>query len=352
MMFASDNAAGTSAGIVDAVVAVSAQAHLAYGNDTVTASAGQRVAELFGTDVDLHCVSTGSAANSLALAALTRPWGSILCHRSAHIEVDECGGPEFFSGGAKLVLLDGDDGKIDPDEMRRAVRHRVGDVHSAQPQVLSLTQATETGSVYSLDEIRTLTTIARDAGLRVHMDGARFANALVHLGVSPAEMTWRSGVDILSFGITKNGGMTTDAIVSFDPTLHDELRFRVKRGGQLASKMRFESAQVLAYLADDLWLRNAGHANEMAQRLISGLRTTAGVTVQGAAQANLVFCALPERVIDGLTTQGYVFHHGIPAPGVARLVTSHATTADAVDGLLATIEDLTTTTATDNPQHS
>lgn len=339
-MFASDNAAGASAEIVDAVAAVSMEAHLAYGNDPVTAAAGERVAEVFGTDVDVHCVSTGSAANSLALSALTRPWGSILCHRSAHIEVDECGGPEFFTGGAKLVLLDGDDGKIDPGELRRAVRHRAGDVHSVQPQVLSLTQATETGSVYSLDEIHTLTGIARDAGLRTHLDGARFANALVHLDVSPAEMSWRCGVDLLSFGITKNGGMTTDAVVSFDGSLRDELAFRVKRAGQLASKLRFESAQVLAYLADDLWLRNARHANMMAQRLVSGLHATSGVAVRGAAQANLVFCDLPDRVIDGLENQGYVFHHGIPEPGVARLVTSHATTTESVDGLLTAIGDL------------
>ncbi|MEE3853092.1 low specificity L-threonine aldolase [Gordonia sp. LSe1-13] len=336
-MFASDNAAGACAEIVDAVVAVADQAHLAYGNDPVTATATRRVAEIFETDVDLHCVSTGSAANSLALSALVRPWGSILCHRTSHIQVDECGGPEFYTGGAKLALLDGDDGKIHPGQLRRAVADRVGDVHSVQPQVLSITQATETGSVYTLDEVRALTSIAREAGLRVHMDGARFANALVHLDLSPAEMSWRAGVDILSFGITKNGGMTTDAVVCFDVALGTELAFRAKRAGQLASKMRFESAQVLAYLSNDVWLRNARHANAMAQRLVTGLRATPTVRVRGSVDANLVFCELPEPLLSGLLDRGYVFHHGIPEPGVARLVTSHATTADDVDELLAAL---------------
>ncbi|MFW0785871.1 low specificity L-threonine aldolase [Gordonia sp. CPCC 206044] len=343
-MFASDNAAGASGQIVDAVVRVAFDAQPAYGLDPVTASARMRMSEVFERDVDLHFVATGSAANSLALAALARPWGSILCHRSSHIQVDECGGPEFFTGGAKLVLLDGDDGKVDPAALQRAARDRVGDVHSAQPQVLSITQATETGSVYTLDEIGTLTDIARDAGLRVHMDGARFANALVSVGANPAEMSWRAGVDILSFGVTKNGGMTTDAVVSFDPTLAGELAFRVKRAGQLGSKLRFEAAQVDAYLADDLWLRNARHANAMGERLRTGLGAIPQARVQGSPRANMVFCALPDPVVDALIDRGFVFHHGIGGPGVARFVTSHATTPEGVDGLLSAIGDLTEAT--------
>lgn len=332
--FASDNAVGASPEIIDAIARVSADGHVGYGDDPVTASARARVVEAFEHDADVHCVSTGSAANGLALATLLSPWGSVLCHRDSHVFYDECGAPEFFTAGGKLIPLDGPDGKIDPAALAHAARAGAGVVHSAQPQVLSITQATETGSVYTLDEIRELTDIAHEAGLRVHLDGARFTNALVSLDITPAEMTWRAGVDILSFGITKNGGLTTDAVVSFDRTLGTELAFRVKRAGQLTSKMRFQSAQLDAYLTDELWLRNARHANAMARRLDAALRDTPGVEVQGSGGANIVFCRLSDAVMAGLRDDGFVFYDSHPDPGVARFVTSFATTPAAVDALI------------------
>ncbi|GAC70233.1 threonine aldolase family protein [Gordonia soli] len=338
LVFASDNSAGAAPEIIEALARASAGSVSAYGADPISRSATGRVREVFDHDADLHCVSTGSAANAVALAALADPWGSILCHRTAHIQVDECGAPEFFTGGAKLTLLDGDNGKIDPAELSRAVRHRVGDVHSVQPQVLSLTQATEWGTAYSVDEVRALSGIARDAGLRVHLDGARIANALAAADCSPAEMTWRAGVDILSLGITKNGGLTTDAIVSFDPDLRRRLGYRVKRAGQLTSKMRFSSAQVDAYLTDDLWLRNAAHANAMAQRLADGLRS-AHVEIVAPVDTNMIFCRLEAATVAKLRNSGFVFHYGIPEPGVARLVTSFATSTESVDALTAAVAD-------------
>ncbi|WP_327389652.1 threonine aldolase family protein [Streptomyces sp. 3213.3] len=231
---------------------------------------------MFERDVDVFPVSTGSAANGLRLAALTPLRGSVLSHPESHINTDECGAPEFFTNGAKLVGAPGPDSKIEPDAPATAVRRRAGDVHSVQPSVVSISQATESGSVYTLETIRRLSGIAEDAGPRVHMDGARFANALDQLGATAAEMTRKAGVDVLSFGATKSGAMTADAIVSFDPALAAELAFRSKRAGQLTSKMRFRTAQFGAYLTDGLWLRNARRANEMAARLGDGLKSVAG----------------------------------------------------------------------------
>ena len=207
-------------------------------------------------------------------------------------------------------------------------------MHSVQPSVVSISQATESGSVYTLHEIRCLATIAKDAGLRVHMDGARFANALDHLGVTPAEMTWKAGIDVLSFGATKNGAMTADAIVSFDPALATELGYRAKRAGQLASKMRFHTAQLDAYLTDGLWLRNARQANTMAARLGDGLKAIPGTELLSSPQANIVFCRLPQQATEGLLAEGYTFYHDRWAPGIIRLVTSFSHTPEDVDQLV------------------
>jgi threonine aldolase len=221
------------------------------------------------------------------------------------------------------------------------VHRKVGDVHSVQPSVLSLTQATETGAVYRPAEIKHLACIAKRAGLRVHMDGARLANAVAALGCNPAELTWRAGVDVLSFGAIKNGSITADAIVVFERSLTTELSFRIKRAGQLAAKMRFAAAQLDAYLADDLWLRNARHANAMTARLEAGLRSISGTLVVGTPEANILFCRLPRRVIDGLLDQGYDFYHGRWEPGVVRFVTSFATTARDVEELVNAVRRLT-----------
>src|SRR5882724_4777704 len=258
--FISDNMAGAAPHIAQAVAAAAAGQVLPYGNDPFTDSARRGLSEIFERNVDMFPVCTGSAANGLSLAALTPPWGSVLSHPDSHINHDECGAPEFFTGGAKLVGVPGPDSKIDPETLQVAVRRPAGDVHSVQPSAVSISQATESGSVDTLAEIRRLSAIAKDSGLRVHMDGARFANALDHLGATPAEMTRKAGIDVLSFGATKNGAMTAEAIVSLDPAFADELAFRAKRTGQLASKIRFHAAQIDAYLTDDLWLHNARQA--------------------------------------------------------------------------------------------
>ncbi len=340
--FASDNVASGAPEIIAAVAAAAYGQAPAYGADSWTRSAQRRCSEIFDRDVDLILVSTGSAANALSLAALTPPWGAVLCHRDSHINNDECGAPEFFTGGAKLVALNGDNAKIDAGELQAAVRRRggFGDVHSVQPSVLSLTQATETGAVYTSAEINDLAGLAKHAGLRVHMDGARLANAVATLGCEAAEITWRAGVDILSFGATKNGTITADAIVVFDRSLTTELSFRTKRAGQLGAKMRFAAAQLDAYLADDLWLCNARHANAMTARLEAGLKSIPGIRVGGPPQANILFCRLPHHVIDGLLHEGYGFYHGRWGPGVVRFVTSFATTTRDVDELAHAIRRL------------
>lgn len=335
--YLSDNAAGASPEILAAVASAATGLAAPYGNDDISHGVTEALAGVFEHPVDVFPVGTGSAANSIALAALTPPWGSVLTHPDGHINNDEAGAPEFFTNGAKLVPLTGDDSKIDPEALRAAVGRKRGDVHAVQPSVVSLSQATESGSVYSIDEIRELSTIAHDAGVRVHMDGARFANALVALGVTPAEMTWRIGVDVLSFGATKNGAMTADAIVSFDPTLATELAFRHKRGGQLTSKMRFQTAQLDAYLSDELWLRNARQANEMAARLRTGLAGVPGVKVLGDQNANILFCHFPSALSTALHEAGYAFYDDRWEPGTVRLVVSFAHQASDIDDFLDAI---------------
>lgn len=336
-VFLSDNTAGAAAEVVAAVTDAAAGHAAPYGADRWTVDLRRRMCELFERDVDVFPVSTGTVANALGLTVLMPPWGSAICHAESHVNVDECGAPEFFTSGAKLVPLGGEDAKIDLAQLRPAVGRMSGDVHSVQPSVVSITQATETGAVYALDEIREIAAIAKAAGLRVHMDGARFANAVAALECPPAEMTWRAGVDVLAFGATKNGTMTADAIVVFDRSLSDELAFRAKRGGQLSSKMRFQAAQLDACLADGLWLRNARHANAMAARLGAGLRAVPGVHLIGRAQANILFCRLPRPTIDGLLAEGFAFYHDRWEPGVVRLVTSFATTAEDVDDLVEAV---------------
>lgn len=338
--YLSDNAAGTSPEILEAMAVASTGLAAPYGADETSATLATRLTEVFEHDLDVFPVGTGSAANGISLAALTPPWGSILSHPDGHITNDEAGAPEFFADGAKIVLVDGPGSKIDPERLRRAASRRRGDVHSVQPSVVSLTQITETGSVYSLDELRELAGIAHEAGLRVHMDGARFANALVALDATPAQMTWELGIDVLSFGATKNGAMTADAIVSFDPALRTELAYRHKRGGQLTSKMRFQSAQLSAYLENDLWLRNARRANAMAERLRTGLGTVTGVQLLGEAGGNILFCAFPPALSEGLKARGFAFYDDRWEPGIVRLVTSFAHSTSDVDAFLAAAREI------------
>ncbi len=338
--FSSDNIAGVSPQVLDALVAASAGAAQPYGNDELTAQLEQQFIELFECDLRLFLVPTGTAANVISLATVTPSWGSILCHPDAHINNDECSAPEFYTGGARLVAVDGPNGKLNPNRLREAAQRKVGDVHSVQPSAVSVTQATETGHVYSLAELQEVGQVCRETGMKLHMDGARFANALVALNCTPAEMTWQAGVNVLSFGATKNGVLSAEAIVLFDTELADEMAFRRKRGGHLFSKMRMLSAQMDAYLQDDLWLHNARHANGMAQRLSRGLSAVASIELLGETDANIIFCRMPQLMIERLQGAGFQFYANRWGPGVVRLVTSFATSEREVDALVAMAAEL------------
>lgn len=335
--FTSDNIAGASPEVMDALLRANAGQAQPYGADDGTLRVQRKLADLFEHEVEVLLVPTGTAANALSLATMTPPWGAVLCHAQSHIANDECGAPEFYTNGARLMLLGGDAAKIDPAQLAQEARRKVGDVHSIQPSCVSITQATETGSVYTLDEIQEIGAVCRDAGLPLHMDGARFANALVSLDCTPAQMTWKAGVEALSFGATKNGVLGAEAIVLFDARRARELAFRRKRGGHLFSKMRLLSAQMEAYLHDDLWLNNARQANAMAARLAAGMQGLPGVALQGPVDANILFCQFPAHAIDGLLEQGFRFYHERWGPGVVRLVTSFATQAQDVDHFLSAL---------------
>lgn len=338
--FGSDNVTPASAEVIDAIAAANSGALNSYGDDPYTKRLTTLASELFETQVAIYPVTTGTAANALALSTMTPPYGAIYCHEAAHIATDECGAPEFYTAGAKVIGLPSSDGKILPAQLDAAI-HRAAElgVHHVRPAALSLTQATEWGTVHSLGDVQALSSSARAHGLGVHMDGSRFANAVACLDCSPAEMTWRSGIDVLSLGMTKNGAVAAEAVIFFDSTRAADFELRRKRGGHLWSKMRFISAQLIACLEDGLWLRNARHANAMAARLAAGLASLSGVQLVQPVQANEVFVEMPETVIPALLADGFEFH-GWPAPSgasgpVIRLVTSFHTAAADVDTLIA-----------------
>jgi threonine aldolase len=335
--FASDNVTGIAPEILAALEAANRGAATPYGNDAATQRLEQRFAEVFEHEVAVFPVATGTAANALALACFTPPWGAIYCHEEAHIAADECGAPEFYTGGAKLVTCPGEHGKLRP-EIVAPYMSGAGVVHNVQPAVLSITQETEAGTVYRADEIAALSGLARQHGLALHMDGARFANAVVGLDCAPAAITWRAGVDVLSFGATKNGALAAEAVVFFDPAKAASFGFRRKRAGHLVSKQRFISAQLEAYLAGDLWLRNARHANAMATRLGSGLACLPETQLLHPIEGNEVFVALPEAVIAALGAAGFGFYRWGDAP-VLRLVTAFDTEPVSVDAFLRVATD-------------
>jgi threonine aldolase len=337
LSFASDNIAGASKEVAQAMIRHSTGQASAYGTDELSLKVKLKLSEIFERDVEVFLVPTGTAANSLCLSAMTPPWGNIYCHPASHINNDECGAPEFFSNGAKLMTIDGPSAKLDVTRLRERTGEKVGDVHTTQPACVSITQATEVGSLYSLDEIAAIGEVCKASALGFHMDGSRFANALVALGCSPAQMTWKAGVDALSFGATKNGALAAEAIVLFNPTLATEMSYRRKRSGHLLSKMRFISAQIDAYLTDDLWLRNARQANTAAQRLARGLAGLRGVEVMAGAEANILFCKLDSAIIEALLKAGFGFYHDRWGPNIVRFVTSFATTAEDVDHLLSQV---------------
>lgn len=337
MDFRSDNTAGASPEILAAITAAALGRTAAYGADEFSRRLNERFSAAFERSVEVFPVATGTAANALSLAVVAPVYGAIYCHPEAHVAADECNALEFFTGGAKLVGVPGPDGRIDAVALEYAIANATPHgAHNAQPAALSISQTTEAGTVYPLSAIAELAGIARRHGLKVHMDGARLANAVVALGASLADVTWRAGVDILSFGATKNGAIAAEAIVVFDPTLAKTLPFLRKRAGQVFSKMRFISSQLLAYLEGDLWRRNAAHANAMARRLAQGLEGIPGISLSGPIEANAVFAKLPASVAAGLAADGAVFAPwGDPGAGVVRLVTAFATTPDEVDRFIA-----------------
>lgn len=326
----SDNAAGVCPQVAAALSATNVGSALGYGGDSVTGALRERVRDVFESpDADIFPTVTGTAANAVGLSALCPPWGAVLCHDTAHIAVHEGGATSHLSGGAVLRQLAGPDGRIDVAVLERAFDETWwDDPHQSQPAVLSIVCPSDLGTVPTVAQVRELTDRARARGLRCHMDGARFANAVATLGCAPAELTWRSGIDVLSFGATKNGGLTADAIVSFDPAVSDQLRFRLKRSGHVPSKMRFQSAQLLAMLTDGLWLENARHANQMAQRLATGLQTV-GHQPLHPVDANMIFLEWNRQQVSQLGAAGLAFYE--LRPGLSRLVTSWQTTADEVD---------------------
>jgi threonine aldolase len=306
--FRSDNTGGVAAELLAALVEAAHGTAAPYGDDAWTARMVERCSAVFERKVKAFPVTSGTGANAVALSVLANGFGSIYCHESSHIEIHEAGAPEFYTG-AKLVLLKGHDYKITASGLDSALQNAgIGETTRVLPFAVSVTQPTDYGTVYTLEELSAIAAVARRYGLRVHMDGARFANALAALGCSPADMTWRCGVDILSLGATKNGAINAEAVITFDDTLASELPYRMKRGGLVLSKARFVSAQIERYLADDLWLERARHTNEMARRLAASLRRIPGVVIDVPVHINMVFATLPEAAILDLERRGYLFY--------------------------------------------
>lgn len=341
MFFASDNAGPAHPAVMQALIEANDGFAPGYGADTLMDAVRHRIRALFDApEAVVYLVATGTAANALLLATMAQPWQAVFCAEAAHADVDECGAPEFFTGGAKLSKVPAPAGKMDAGALRAAIaRHPAGVVHGVQPGPVTITQTTESGTVYSLSDLGALCGVARDHGLGVHMDGARFANAIVASNAAPADMTWRAGVDTLSFGGTKNGLLGVEAAVIFDPALAWEFELRRKRAGHLFSKHRYLSAQMLAYLTDDLWLTMARAANDRAARLAQGLRA-AGITPVFGVDANMIFADLPADTHRRLQQAGARYHGSLQPGGTfrARLVCDWSLDPDQIDrftGLLA-----------------
>lgn len=323
MFFASDNAGPAHPLVMQALIDANTGYQPSYGADTIMESVRDRIRDVFqAPEAAVYLVATGTAANALLLGTMAQPWQAVFCADLAHVEMDECGAPEFFTGGAKLSLVPTTHGKMTADALSATIaKHPAGVVHGVQPGPVTITQVTETGTLYTLDEVNALTGVARANGLPVHMDGARFANAIAALNCSPADMTWRAGVDTLSFGGTKNGLLGVEAAVIFDPENAWEFELRRKRGAHLFSKHRYLSAQMLAYLTDDLWLEMARAANAKAGRLESGLRA-AGIEPEFPVQANMIFADMPAEIHARAMAAGVQYHASETAKGTfaARLV--------------------------------
>ena len=342
MNFASDNWAGAHPAVAASLSAHASGFAAAYGASDLDRAVADKFNAIFDREVAVFFVGTGTAANSLAMASVNRPGGVAFCHREAHMVEDECGAPEYFTGGARLCPVDGVLGRIDPAKLEQAIDHYPAEfVHSGQPMAVSITQATEVGTIYGLNDIAAVSAVARRAGLPLHMDGARFANALIALGTTPAEMSWKRGVDILSFGGTKNGCWCAEAVVLFDLDRAKEFAFIRKRAAQLFSKSRFIAAQLAAYLDGDLWLDSARHANAMTARLADRIRASKKVRLAWEPEANELFAVMTKDTVDVLKAKGAVFYpwkkpHGYAGAigeneTLCRFVTSFATSFEEVD---------------------
>jgi threonine aldolase len=334
-VFASDNYSGICPEAWAAMAKANEGHARSYGDDPWTDRASNLIRDIFETNCDVFFVFNGTAANSLALASLCQSYHSILCHEVAHVETDECGAPEFFSNGTKVLLLSGENGKVDPLSIERMVKRRT-DIHYPKPRVVSVTNATEVGTVYSVEELKAVGDMTRKLGLRLHMDGARFANAVASLKVAPKEVTWKAGVDVLCFGGSKNGIALGEAVVFFNRELAAEFDYRCKQAGQLASKMRFLSAPWVGMLESGAWLRYAENANRMAASMHAQLAALEGAKILFPRQANSVFVQLPQSAIDGMYQRGWMFYSFI-GKGGCRLMCSWDTTQEDVDGF---VEDL------------
>ena len=345
MFFASDNTSPVHPKVMEPLTVANTGYVSSYGSDPIMETVRQKIRDLFeAPEAAVYLVATGSAANALGLALITEPWQSVFCHRSSHIEEDECGAPEFYIGGGKLCLVEGKDAKMSPEALRNAIEFTGrGGVHNLQRGVVSITNVTEKGAVYSVAEVAELTAVAGDYGLPCHMDGSRFANAIVASGATPAEMTWKAGIDILSFGGTKNGLMGVEAVVIFDPKFAWEFELRRKRGGHLFSKHRYLSAQMDAYLTDDLWRDLATHANAMGQLLSAGIQKINGATLLHPTDANMVFAGFPRGAHQKAFAAGanyyfWPFNQNLEGPAdetlTARLVASWSTTEQDIEAFL------------------
>jgi len=339
--FRSDNTHGCSPGIVEALSRAAGGTVSSYGGDEITSRLRRKCRELFDTDLEIFPLATGTGANSLAIAAMTPPWGGVFCHEDAHIHRDEMGAPEFYTNGAKLFPVAGADGKLSAKARPQWIDAIAREGRTALPSCLSLTQATEAGTVYSLAEMQALGEVARTRKVGLHVDGARFANAVVSTGASAADLTWRAGVDVLIFGATKNGAMAAELMVVFRKDLVPELTTRIHRAGQRLSKMRFVSAQFEAYLADDLWLNNARQANGVATRLATALAALPGVELLRPVEANIVFARFPAHALAALRDRGFLFYDwSLFGEGAVRLVTGFSSTDADADALVGAVREI------------
>ena len=337
-IFASDNVTAACPEVMEATNQANMGNIESYGHDKWSKVLDKKFSELFEKDVKVFTAVTGTAANSLALSSITPSFGNIYCHKISHINVDECGAPEFFTGGAKLISIDGVNGKLNADELKKNIKGS-GVVHNTQPSSVSITQSCETGVIYKPDEILNITQVAKENGMKIHMDGARFSNAIASLNKSPAEVTWKSGIDVLTFGGTKNGCMDAEAIIFFNSKDANNFKYLQKRSGQLLSKTRFLSSQLDAYITNEVWLKNAKHANSMAKNLSENLSKINSLELTYPTESNEIFIKIPKNIQDHLNKNGYSAIPDDMFDGSIRFVTAWNTNLIDIEHLINIIKE-------------